>query len=272
MLHFASVANNERMAPVWDGATSADPLTPRSIVLSLLLGSRPPSMHVGRMLQFTSLFGLSDGAVRTALSRLVASGDLAGDDGVYRLTDRLLERQAQQDSGRNEPPAVWDRTWWTVIVLADRRSMAERRAFRTRAVGARLGELRPDVWFRPANIALPTGAFERDDGIVVTRGPLNVGHGRDLVRRLWNVDALAEAARHHLGALEQADALFRRRDDAVLADVFTTLAAAQRFLRTEPQLPGELDPPAVSSAVRATYLVVVGRFQRRLAEFFAGTV
>jgi phenylacetic acid degradation operon negative regulatory protein len=257
------------MTPVIDGATPTLPLTPRSIVLSLLLGSHPPTMSVGRILAFTSLFGLSDGAVRTALSRLVAAGDLDNDEGVYRLTGRLLERQAQQDSGRTEPPATWDRTWWTVTVLSDRRSTAERRAFRTRAVGARLGELRPDAWFRPANIELPREAFAHEHDVVVTRGPLVVGEDREFARRVWDFEVLAGAAQHHLGVLERSLEQLGRHDDAVVAEVFAALASAQRFLRAEPQLPAEVGPPAASSAVRATYRVVVEEFQQRLGAFFA---
>jgi phenylacetic acid degradation operon negative regulatory protein len=270
MLHSASVAINNRITKATDVAAPAQPLTPRSIVLSLLLGSHPPRMHVGRILEFTSLFGLNEGAVRTALSRLVAAGDLDNDAGMYRLTSRLLERQAQQDSGRDEPPSTWDRTWWTVAVLSDRRPMSERRAFRSRAVGARLGELRPDVWFRPANIRLPPGAFQgANDDIVVTRGPLVAGDDHTLARRLWDFDALAGAANDHLAALEDAIEQLTHGDDAALVEVFTTLASAQRFLRVEPQLPAAVDPPPASSVVRATYLDVVREFQHRLADFFA---
>ncbi len=270
MLHSTTVTNNIRMAESVGPITQSRPLTPRSIVLSLLLGSHPPTMHVGRILEFTSLFGLSEGAVRTALSRLVAAGDLDNDDGSYRLTGRLLERQAEQDSGRDTPPTTWDRSWWTVTVLADRRPMTQRRAFRIRAAGARLGELRPDVWFRPANIEIPSGAFEHDD-VVVTRGALVLGDDHELARRLWDFEDLTSAAHGHLEALEQSVRQLERGGDGSLAEVFTSLAAAQRFLRVEPQLPAELAPPPASSAVRAAYGEVVEQFQDRLAAFFAGS-
>ena len=165
MLHSSFVANNPGMAAAAPGSL-LEPLTPRSIVLSVLLGSHPPRMPVGRILDFTSLFGLADGAVRTALSRMVAGGDLVNDDGAYRLAERLVARQAQQDSGRHHPPPDWDGSWWTVAVLPDRRTMADRRAFRTWAIGARLGELRPDLWLRPANIDIPLDAPDA----LVTRG------------------------------------------------------------------------------------------------------
>ncbi len=269
MLHSTIVANKHRDASRADAATQSRPLTPRSIVLSLLLGSHPPKMPVGRILEFTSLFGLSDGAVRTALSRLVATGDVDNDEGAYQLTGRLLIRQAEQDSGRDDPPARWDRTWWSVTVLPERRPVAERRAFRTRAAGARLGELRPDVWFRPANIELPPDTFEQDD-VVVTRSTLLAGDDHVLARRLWHFDALGHTADKHLAQLERSAVELEGGGDNTLAEVFAALAAAQRFLRVEPQLPAEVDPPPAGAAVRAAYGEVVERFQGRLATFFAG--
>jgi phenylacetic acid degradation operon negative regulatory protein len=260
MLHFAFVANNARI----NGEGLLQPLNPRSIVLSVLLGTHPPRMPVGRILEFTSLFDLADGAVRTALSRMVAAGDLVNDEGIYRLADRLVERQAQQDAGRQVPPTDWDGTWWTVAVLSERRTMAERRDFRARAIGARLGELRPDLWLRPANIAIPTDLPET----LVTRGPMITGDERRLVEQLWDLDGLRFRADAHDRALEDAAVRLEASDDLPLADAFVTLAAAQQFLRVEPQLPAELVPDNTGTALRSRYADVVSVFQARLSEFF----
>jgi phenylacetic acid degradation operon negative regulatory protein len=242
-----------------------EPLTPRSIVLSVLLGSHPPRMPVGRILDFTSLFGLADGAVRTALSRMVANGDLVNDDGAYRLAGRLVARQAQQDTGRHHPPTDWDGSWWTVAVLPDRRTMAERRAFRTWATGARLGELRPDLWLRPANIEIPTDAPDA----LVTRGPIITGDAHQLVAQLWNLDDVRDRSLAHEHALDHAAHRLGERDDQSLVDAFVALAAVQRFLRTEPQLPHELETRPSSGPVRDRYGEVVDAFQDRLRAFFA---
>ena len=268
MLHSLFVVNNPSMtsmAPAPTEGAALEPLTPRSIVLSVLLGSHPPRMPVGRILDFTSLFGLADGAVRTALSRMVAGGDLVNDDGLYRLAGRLVERQAQQDTGREHPPADWDGSWWTVAVLADRRTMADRRAFRAWAIGARLGELRPDLWLRPANIVIPLDAPDA----VVTRGPIVTGDPPRLVGRLWDLDGLHRQSLAHRAALDEAARQLADGDDRSLVDAFVTLAAAQQFLRTEPRLPHELDPHNSSGPVRDRYGDVVDDFQRRLGAFFA---
>jgi phenylacetic acid degradation operon negative regulatory protein len=262
MLHFSIVAIKQRVTP----DPLLRPLTPRSIVLSVLLGSHPPAMPVGRLLQFTSLFGIGDGTVRTALSRMVAAGELETDDGEYRLAGALLTRQAEQDSGRRDPPADWDGDWWVAVVVADRRPVAERRAFRARMIGARFGELRPDVWMRPANVEAPT-----DDGdTVLTRGPLLGADPADLVRRLWDLDSSERTADELSRRLRDvAHGLARSTDDEVLVTSFVALAACQRFLRTEPQLPAALAPSRAAADLRRDYATTVDAFQRRLGAFFA---
>ena len=269
MLQSTIVANKLRItAGISASMTDSvlEPLTPRSIVLSVLLGSHPPRMPVGRILEFTSLFDLADGTVRTALSRMVAAGDLINDDGIYRLAGRLVERQAQQDTGRRHPPSDWDHTWWMVAVLSDRRTMAERRAFRAWAIGARLGELRPDLWLRPANLDIPTDLPH----VLITRGSMISGAQQQLVAHLWDLDALRARSNVNRLALEAAAARLGDPDDRSLADAFTALAAAQQFLRVEPQLPANLTPHTIGDDVRMRYAEVVEVFQARLAQFFAG--
>lgn len=241
------------------------PLSPRSIVLSLLLGQHPPQMTVGRLLRFTSLFGIADGTVRTALSRLVSAGDLRTDDGRYTLSDRLLVRQAEQDAGLASVPVAWDGTWWFAVVVAERRTVAERREFRSRAVGARLGELRPDTWLRPANVEVSLTA----DDVVLTRGPLVHGDGDELVARLWDLTLLERRAAELVDAL---DATIGSLQAPVahdhLPEAFTAMARAQRFLRSEPQLPTELSPHRSADVLRERYATAGRAFQAALGAFF----
>jgi phenylacetic acid degradation operon negative regulatory protein len=267
MLQSLFVANKTRIEPIGGEAreTQLQPLTPRSIVLSVLLGSHPPQMSVRRILEFTSLFDLADGTVRTALSRMVAAGDLVNDDGTYRLAGRLVERQAQQDVGRHHPPDEWDGTWWTVAVHSDRRSMADRRSFRARAIGARLGELRPDLWLRPANIDITTDLPDA----LITRGQIVAGDQRALVAQLWRLDDLRSRADAQTSSLAAAARELDTADDRALANAFVALASAQQFLRVEPQLPDELAPTVAATELRETYAAVLDVFQAQLTAFFA---
>lgn len=67
-------------------ALALRPLTARSIVLSTLLGHHPPRLPARALVRVGELFGIAEGTVRVALSRMVAAGDLYQSDGSYALT------------------------------------------------------------------------------------------------------------------------------------------------------------------------------------------
>src|SRR6478672_8593047 len=101
------------------------PFNARSLVLSVLLGLEPPVLPARSLVRLAELFGIAAGTMRTALSRMVAAGELAGDADGYRLVGRLLERKAAQDIGRRRAPGGWDGTWIVAVVTAPRRDVAE---------------------------------------------------------------------------------------------------------------------------------------------------
>ena len=214
------------------------PLTARSLVLSVLLGLPEPRLRTSSLIRLADVFDLAPGTVRTALSRLTAAGDLVNHDGVYELRGRLLERKTAQDIGRRPPDDAWDGDWWIVAVTAPRRSIAERRQFRTAMVNARLGELRPDTWLRPAN--LPGPHVER--GVATVRGPLAGEDHSALVARLWDLPAIARRSHTLLAALDEATTEVRGAPNVVLPTAMTLAAVVVRFLRREPMLPQALTP------------------------------
>jgi phenylacetic acid degradation operon negative regulatory protein len=245
------------------GTSPSTPLTTRSIVLSLLLGSHPPAMPVSALVDFCSLFGIAGGTVRTALSRMVERGELTTDDANYQLTGPLLTRQSEQDTGRSRGAVAWDGSWYVVIVAAERRSVAERRAFRSRAVGAKLGELRADLWMRPANLDIPSDL----SGVLVSRGPLLGADDSEVARSLWDVDSIDDHSRALAAQLDEAGRQLAAAGPDELASTFVALAEALRHLRTEPQLPDTLHSPAVGDQLRSTYRDVEREFRQQLRTF-----
>ena len=244
-------------------SATATPLTTRSIVLSLLLGSHPPVMPVSALIGFCGLFDVAPGTVRTTLSRMVDRGELTADDGRYALSGRLLLRQREQDSGRRRAPAEWDGAWHVVVVTAERRTTSERRDFRARAIGSRLGELRPDVWMRPANIDIPHDLPD----CFVTRGRLEGADDEAITGQLWELRRIdGECDRRRADLDRAADQLDRGGPDG-LAPAFGALALALRHLRVEPQLPETLHPATAGDALRARYDDVERRFRRELQSF-----
>ena len=214
------------------------PLNARSLALSVLLGTHPPRLPARSLVSFAQLFDVSAGAMRTALSRMVAAGDVVNDHGIYGLSDRLLARQAAQDAGRRPAPRTWDGTWHTAVATADQRDLADRRIDRSVLDNARFGELRPDIWLRPANLPAPLlGA----DWLVTTGAPAGTPPD-ELVARLWQLDAIAADARDLDAALDAASATLDRDDPASVPSAFALSARIVRFLRSEPLLPSDLLP------------------------------
>ena len=250
------------------------PFSARSLLLSFLLGTHPPDVPAARLVDFGDLFGLRAGTIRTALSRMTATGDVEANDGRYRLAGRLLDRQREFVRGQQRPVGEWNGDWWTVLVTADARSVAERRRFRSAMEGALLGELRPDTWMRPANSDAPgeVAAAFGGSGIVATRGPLAVGDDASLAAQLWDVSSIeATSARivdvlAPLGADLAATEVGGDDRAALLPVTFEVSAVAVRHLRTEPQLPSELADSSASQALRSTYAEVTALFRSALDE------
>ncbi|MFB9877421.1 PaaX family transcriptional regulator C-terminal domain-containing protein [Planobispora siamensis] len=217
------------------------PLTARSVVLSTLLGAHPPHLKARHLVRAGELFGISEGTVRVALSRMVAAGDLGQTgDGSYRLGERLRERQARQDASRSPVTRAWDGSWQVAIVTAERRPAAERAAFREAMAALRMAEIREGVWMRPDNLVREGPAGE--GGIphpAIAAGQCTFlravpeGDPAALAASLWDLPAWAERAR-----------ALRARFDAAssVTDRFTLAAAILRHLLTDPLLPPGLLP------------------------------
>lgn len=220
------------------------PLTARSVLASVLLGTDPPWLPTPRLVRTAELFGLSEGTVRTALSRMASAGEAEGVDGGYRLTGRLAERQARQTASRQATTRGWDGSWELVVVAGGSGRPAGARAQLRTALGQlRLGELREGVWGRPDNLdpaRSPSAAStvaqwcERWIGALPSDEP--------------DVDALFEVGGWVQGASDlraEMAALLPRLaagDTDALAPGFVTSAAVLRHLQHDPLLPEELLP------------------------------
>lgn len=217
--------------PVQPGEADLRPLSARSVVLSLLLGTHPPELPVKDLVRLVEPFGVGGSTLRAALSRMVAAGDLRRTDAVYALSDRLLARQRRQDDAVHPRTRAWDGDWEMLVITATGRGPAERAELRTRLTALRLAELREGVWLRPANLIRPLPDDLRSLAQYYTARP--EGAPRDLVAALWPLDTWAVTARALLGHAAAAHHP---------ADLFTAFAAVVRQLLTDPVLPPALLP------------------------------
>jgi phenylacetic acid degradation operon negative regulatory protein len=208
------------------------PLTARSAVLSTLLGAHPPRLPARSLVKVGELFGVAEGTIRVALSRMVAAGDLVASNGDYALTSRLIQRQARQDQSRAPAVRPWPGEWEIAVVTADRRPPAERTSFRQAMAELRLAELREGTWLRPANLVRVLRGFDGTDCVVLLGRP--VDDPAALAATLWDLDGWASCARSLHASLEEAD---------TLPDRFILAAAVLRHFVADPLLPSELLPP-----------------------------
>lgn len=226
------------------GEAGLRPLSARSVVLSLLLGTHPPELAVKDLVRAVEPFGVGGSTLRAALSRMVTAGDLRrSDDSCYRLSDRLLARQRRQDEAVEARTRAWSGDWEMVVVTATGRGPAERAELRTRLTALRLAELREGVWLRPANLRRPLPDDLAAVAETCTARPARPA--AELAELLWPLDAWAATARALLAHIARADRP---------ADVFAAFAAVVRHLLTDPVLPAQLLPADwPGRALRAAY-------------------
>jgi phenylacetic acid degradation operon negative regulatory protein len=223
------------------------PLSARSVLATALLGADQPHLTVGELVAMASLFGITDGAARTCLWRMVSNGELASEDGTYALAGGLLERRQRVDEASRIDDAAsraWDGTWELAVVSLDRRSAADRLALRKAATALHLAELREGVWIRPDNLdrdRLPTLRAVLDRQCVHFHDAAT-DIPAETVRSLFSLDDwAADAHRLTRAVRDEVDAEAVATDD--FAYWFALSVAVVRHLQLDPLLPAEFIPP-----------------------------
>jgi phenylacetic acid degradation operon negative regulatory protein len=236
--------------------TRNTPLTARSVLASVLLGTDPPWLPTPLLVRTTALFGITEGSTRTALSRLVAAGDAAAEDGGYRLVGRLVARQARQVASRRADTLAWDGTWELATVDGDaRRSAVDRAALRQALRTRRLVELREGVWGRPDN--LDPGRSPESTAVVerwCVRWTAARPDPPPDAASLFDLDRWSATAAARRADMRRLVRPLERGDTTALADGFVTSAAVLRHLQADPLLPDPLLPRGwPGPALRADY-------------------
>jgi phenylacetic acid degradation operon negative regulatory protein len=237
------------------------PLTARSVVASTLLGTDPPSLPVSFLVRTGALFGLAEGSVRTALSRMVAAGEATSDgDGRYTLTGELARRQARQRRSRSASVQVWNGRWRMAVVTGGARPAAERAGLRRSMARLRLAELRDGVWLRPDNLDLtdPTwrsATVDRQCEWFGVEPQLTLERGdAQLAAELWDLATWADTATSLRREMHGLVGRLEAGDTDALAPGFVLSAAVLRHFVADPLLPRELLPRRwPGDALRADY-------------------
>lgn len=228
------------------------PPSPRSLILDLL-STLPPeaTMPVGLLVDAGALFGIPNGTLRVALTRLLGSQHVARDQrGAYRLSTTAIAEAIGR--WRTQPAdADWDGAWWGV--LCDRRP--RHRAGRRHDQALKLhgfASLRNGLFLRPANLS---GGIQRlrsglrgvglvASALVVRIDSLDEGAETE-ARTLWATEALAEAYARSLDELATSTAhLDDLAPEAAMRESFLIGGRILQQLVLDPKLPAEIGDPA----------------------------
>ena len=244
------------------------PLTPRSVIASLLLGMHPPRMPGARLVRWCGIFGIAEGTARVALSRMVDRGELTARDGVYELAGRVRARQSAQDWTVTARLDGWDAQWAIAVVAPGARPAGERTALRDAMRRLHYGEEREGVWVRPDNLpesSAPAEVWE------VARKQCTWWRGQpdadavELAERLFAPNEWARRAKMLTGRLVRATDVL----ESQLADGFVVGAAALSHVRADPLLPEELCPPGwPGQQLRDAYVAYQGAFAEAVRAWF----
>jgi phenylacetic acid degradation operon negative regulatory protein len=224
------------------------PVSARSAILTILLGSEPPALTARELCATTTSVGYAESTARVAASRMAAAGDLVREGRTYTLSPRLLERHRRTERAVSPRFVEWDGDWEVVVITASGRSPAERAAQRAGLGELGLAELREGVWMRPANLERPESPSAALPGSLadvarrlVTRP---VDDPVELAGELWDLPGWARRGRSLLELAASDDPPTR----------FVAVAAGVRHLLTDPLLPEALLPPGWPGAeLRAVY-------------------
>jgi phenylacetic acid degradation operon negative regulatory protein len=219
------------------------PLTARSAILSLLLGAHPPTFSASELVAFGRRVDINESAVRAALTRMVAAGDLLRTDSTYTLSNRLVERQQRQDEAMRLPIGPWDGSWRVAAVVSTGKDAASRQRLRRSMSDAHFGELREGLWMRPDNLVWrPPDEISADLELMRAQPENDAG---DLVRQLFAPQhwaAIGLALLDHAGAASTPRARL------------TAVATIVRHLTHDPLLPTDVLPAGwPGGALRDTY-------------------
>jgi phenylacetic acid degradation operon negative regulatory protein len=224
--------------------TRKAPLTARSVLASVLLGTDPPWLPTPLLVRTGALFGITEGTVRTALSRMISSGEAAAEDGGYRLAGRLVERQRRQAASRRADVRRWDGTWELASVDAgDARPASDRASLRDALTALRLVELREGLWGRPDNLE-PERAPDSQAVVDVwcTRWRGARPDPVPPVKDLWALDEWRAEAVELRREMARLQARLEEGDATALAEGFVVSASTLRLFQHDPLLPEALLP------------------------------
>ncbi|GAC1355037.1 MAG: PaaX family transcriptional regulator C-terminal domain-containing protein [Vulcanimicrobiaceae bacterium] len=237
---------------------------------------------MGSLVSLMAEFGLSEAAVRQAVSRMSRQGwpeaEKRGTRAYYALTPRGVKRVETISPRIYEPAAEWDGRWRlvTYTVAETKRELRDRLRKDLTLLG--FAPLSASTWVSPRDVTAAmreiTDAPEFEERVHVFGaeylGPLR---DRQLLERSWNLEKIAHAYREFIDYY--SDRLRREREQPTLSDAQAFVERLwlvqdfRRFVYLDPGLPSALLPAhwpgSVASALFREYYAIISS---RASAFF----
>lgn len=237
-------------------------------------------LWIGNLIRLMAGFGLSEQAVRQAVSRMSRQGWLAaekaGKRSYYGLTERGKQRVAKIGPRIYEPVLEWDGRWRMLTYSLPDAGRERRDRLRKELTVLGFAPLTSSIWISPIDVieaaretAQAHGLLERIDLFVGEYcGPLS---DRELLERCWDLPAIAESYAKFISYYEPRLRDERERaslsDEAAFVERLWLVHDYRRFAYLDPGLPSTLLaahwPGTIASALFREYYAAISKKARR---------
>jgi phenylacetic acid degradation operon negative regulatory protein len=213
------------------------------------------SLSLGSLVGLMGAFGVSEAAVRQAVSRMARQGWLAaerrGNRAFYSVTERGRRRIEELNPRIYGPVIEWDGRWRMLTYTVEEARRERRDRLRKELAVLGWAPLSASVWISPGDsLGAARSAAEAagaSDSVHLFlgeyRGPLG---DRELVARCWDLEEIARAYREFVD--RYAPRLERERDaeglsaEEAFVERLWLVHDYRRFAYVDPGLPSELVP------------------------------
>ncbi len=238
------------------------------------------SLWIGALIRLMASFGLSEAAVRQAVSRMSRQGWLAArrraNRAFYSVTARG-KRRIEELSPRIYGPVIeWDGRWRLLSYAIGEARRARRERLRKELAALGWAPLSPSTWISPADtLEAARGAAEATRTLDAVHlftgaycGPLG---DRELLERCWDIGAIAAAYAQFAARYAPRVAAERDRaglsDEAALVERLWLVHDYRKFAYLDPGLPSVLLPAhwpgtAAAAIFREYYAALDTKSQR----------
>lgn len=213
------------------------------------------ALWIGRLVRLMASFGLSEAAVRQAVSRMSRQGWLVarkhGNRAYYAVTDRGRRRIDTLSPRIYGPVVEWDGRWRMLAYSVSEQLRERRDRLRKELTVIGWAPLASSTWISPADSLDQVREVAESADVLDTidffeseyRGPLS---DRELLEKCWDLEAIANAYREFITRYEQR--LVTERRDAALSDEAAFVERLwlvhdyRKFTYVDPGLPSTLLP------------------------------